>query len=288
MTSRAPAWFEKKYKAGAIHKMQSRGFILKTAVSAGAEIKGNTVVWKIAGTGEATPLSDAVEDRPTLNADRTTVEANFQDYEANEWIKKSDINKMTENEQQVAQQTCAMAMGRRFDSVILGTLDAAAAAGNIGGTVGDGTTAISITDALTSQGNIFDVGAGSYEYYCALPAKLMQQLEIFKEFSSSDFVGDQYPLLKQIGARQWRNVTYIPMPSKFFNVPAVNQIDAYMWVKEALGFEWNNQLESRIDYVPTKKAYFAANDMGCASAVLLPEGIQRLRFATNVALTRPS
>lgn len=288
MTSRAPAWFEKKYKTGAIHKMQSRGFILKQAVSPGAEIKGNTVVWKIAGTGEATPLSDAVEDRPTLNADRTTVETNFQDYEANEWIKKSDINKMTENEQQIAQQTCAMAMGRRFDSIILGTLDAAAAAGSIGGTIGDGTAAISITDALTAQGNIFDVGAGSYEYYCALPTKLMQQLEIYKEFSSSDFVSEQYPLLKQIGARQWRNVTYIPMPSKFFNVPAANQIDAYMWVKEALGFEWNNQLESRIDYVPTKKAYFAANDMGCAAAVLLPEGVQRLRFATNVALTRQS
>ena len=41
MTSRAPAWFEKKYKAGAIHKMQSQGFILKTAISPGTETKGN-------------------------------------------------------------------------------------------------------------------------------------------------------------------------------------------------------------------------------------------------------
>lgn len=288
MTARAPAWFEKKYKAGAILKMQSRGWLLKPAVTGGAEIKGSDVTWKIAGTGEATPLSDAIENRPTLNADRTTVNATFVDYEANEWIKAADLNKMSENEQQIAQQTCAMAMGRKFDRVILGALDTSAAASEIGGTIGDGSAAISITDVMSAQGAIADVGAGSYEYFCALPVKLLQQLEIYTEFASSEFVGDQFPLLKQVGARQWRNVTFIPMPSAFFNVPSSNQIDAYMWVKDALGFEWNNNLESRIDFVPEKKAWFAANDMSCASKVLLGEGVQRLRFATNVALTRPS
>lgn len=284
MTARAPAWFESKYKAGAIHKLQSKGWLLKPALSGGAEIKGKDVTWKLAGTGEATVLSDAIENRPTLNADRTVITAAFIDYEANEWIKKSDLNKMSENEQQVAQQTCAMAMGRKFDKVVIAAMDADT---NIA-TIGNGTAALSVLDVMESQGQIFDISAGTYEYFCALPIRLMQQLELFREFSSSDFVGDEYPLLKQVGARRWRGVTFIPMPSTFFNVPSANQIDAYVWVKEAMGFEWNNSLESRIDYIPEKKAWFAANDMACVAQSLLPEGIKRLRFATNVALARPT
>jgi hypothetical protein len=285
MTARAPNWFEQKYIAGVIHKLQSAGWLLRSAVNDTGEINGNQVTWKIAGTGTATQMSTAIEDVPVMNADRTTVSATMADYEANDWIKTTDIEKMSENEQQVSQKTGGMAMGRKFDSLMIGTMDAAAGAIN---TVGDGSAAISITDLMTAQGNIADIGVGSYEYICALPTKLVQQLELYREFSNSQWVGDEFPLLKQIGARRFRGIMIVPMPSVFFNVPAANQIDSYLWVKDYLGFVPNYQMVSRIDYVPTKKAYLAANTMGCAQAVLLNEGVQRLRFATNVALTRPN
>jgi hypothetical protein len=288
MTARAPAWFEKKYKAGAVHKLQSKGFILKPTTSAGAEIKGLDVTWKIAGTGEATQLSDAIENRPTLNADRTTVSATFVDYEANEWIKKADLNKMSEQEQQVAQMTCAMAMGRKFDKIILGTMDAAAGAIT---TIGDGSAAIDPTQIMQAVGNIADIGVGSYEYFCALPIAMMNQLMLYREVASSDYVGPDYPLLKELGARKWFNVTFVPCPSSYFAITGSGSSaygDAYLWVKDCLGFEWNNTLESRIDFIPEKKAWFAASDMACAAAVLLPEGFQRLRFKTQAALTRPN
>lgn len=289
MTARAPNWFEQKYIAGVTHKLQSEGWLLKSAINGTGEIKGSKVIWKIAGTGSATEASTAIENVPVMNADRTTVEADMKDYEANDWIKATDIEKMSENEQQVSQKTAAMAMGRKFDKLILGTLDAAAGAIT---TVGDGTAAISIVDMMTAQGNIAAVGGGSYEFYCALPVPLMQQLELYREFSSSDFVGDDYPLLKQIGARRHRGITYIPMPHTAalptFNIPAANQVDAYLWVKDYVGFVPNYNMRSRIDYVPEKKAFLAANDMGCAQQVLLPEGVQRLRFATNIALSRPT
>jgi len=120
----------------------------------------------------------------------------------------------------------------------------------------------------------------------------MQQLELYREFSSSEWVGAEYPLLKQIGARRWRGITFMPLPNPstdpLFAVPAANQVDGYMWVKDYVGFVPNYEMDTRIDYVPTKKAWLAANTMGGAHKVLLPEGVKRLRFASNVALTRPT
>lgn len=285
MTTRAPNWFEQKYVKGVIHTLQTEGFLLRAAVNQTGTIKGNQVTWKLAGSGVATEASTAIQDSPVMNADRTTISATMKDYEANDWIKSTDIEKMPENEQQVAQKTGAMALGRKFDSIIIGAMDAASTAI---ATVGDGSAAISILDPMTAQGAIADLAVGSYEYFCALPQKLLQQMEIYREFSSSDYVGDEYPLLKQVGARRWRGITFIPVPSAYLNVPASNQIDGYLWVKDALGYASNYDLRSRIDYVPTKKAYFAANDMGGCAAVLLPDAIKRLRFATNVTLSRPS
>lgn len=285
MTARAPNWFEQKYVKGVIHALQSEGFLLRSCVNETGTIKGNQATWKLAGAGEATETSSAIQDSPVMNADRTTISATMKDYEANEWIKTTDLEKMPENEQQVAQKTGAWALGRKFDKILIGAMDTAASAI---ATVGDGSAAISILDPMTAQGAIADLAVGSHEYFCALPQKLLQQMEIYREFASSDYVGDDLPLLKQVGARRWRGITFVPVPSAYLNVPASNQIDGYLWVKEALGWATNYDLRSRIDYVPTKKAYFAANDMGGCAAVLLPDAIKRLRFATNVALSRPS
>jgi len=285
MAAQTPAWFEPKFKKGAIHRLQSQGFLLKSAVEEATDTDGSTVTWRRAGTGQASQLQGGMSKSPVMNAGRDTVSTTFTDYEANEFIKKADLNKMSENEQQIAQQSAAMAMGRKFDSIVLTTMDADTV--NIT-TVGTGAAAIAPTDIMTAQGQIFDVGAGSYEYFCALPTQLMQQLELYREISSSDYVGAEYPLLKQVGARKWRGITFIPMPTGFFNVPAANMIDGYIWVKQAFGFEWNKQMSCRVDWLPLEKGYFVAMDMGCAAANILPEGIKRLRFATNVALARPT
>jgi hypothetical protein len=286
MGALTPAWFEPKFKKGAIHRLQSQGFLLKSAVEEASDTDGSTVTWRRAGTGAATPLQVGLSKSPVMNAGRDTVTATFADYEANEFIKKADLNKMSENEQQIAQQSAAMALGRKFDQIVLATMDSDTV--NITN-IGTGATAIAPTDLMTAQGAIFDVGAGTYEYFAAVPPIFMQQLELYREISSSDFTGEaDYPLLKAIGARKWRNITIIPMPSSFFNVPSANQADGYIWVKQAFGFEWNKKLSCRVDWLPQEKGFFVAMDMGCAAANILPEGIKRLRFATNVALSRPT
>lgn len=288
MTSRAPAWFETKYIDGAIHVLQSKGYILQGTTRAHTGLKGNEVTWKIAGGGEATEMSDAIEDRPTLNADRTTIKATLKDWEANEWIKTTDIEKMSENEQQVAQATCGMAMGRRFDRIILGAMDDEGA--NID-TIGTGAANIDLPDILEANTGIGDEGDNhEHQLFVALPVRQLGALLLRKGWSSAEYVTD-HPLLKEIGARRYLNMTFIPMPKKNFAVPAANQADGYMWAKGCVGFftptdeKGMISAATRIDYVATKKAYFAGNTMSAVGKALLPKGIKRLRVSTNAALT---
>lgn len=291
MTTAASNWSQTAYVSGVTHKLQARGFVLKPTTLAPVKIVGNQATWKIAGVGSGSERSSAIEDRPVMNADRSTIVGTIKDYEANDWINTTDLDKMNEDERQVAQMTAAMALGRLFDRLLLREMDADTV--NIT-TQGNGSAAIATTDILQAQNDIFNVGAGSYRYFCAVPSIFVSQLELYKEFANADYVGDDYPLLKQLGARQWRNITIIPMPwsatnaeFNFFNIPSANQADGYIWVQEAAGFASTYEgLRSRVDYVPEKKAYFAANDMAACPKVLLPEGVKRLRFATNVALSR--
>lgn len=288
----APAWLETKWKDGVTHRMQSEGFLLKPAVTPGAEVNGSTVIWRRSDAGEAQQLPETVEQVSSMNLGRDTVSAQMVDWEANDWIRKRDLEKMSINEQDAVEKSCAMAMGRRFDRIILRGLDAAGAAIP---TIGTGAAAMSILDAMEAAGDLFSEGSGGYQLWAAIPQMFMSQLELFREFSSSDFVGEDYPLLKQVGARRWRNTNFIPLPQhktdarkQFFNVPAANQADGYIWVEGAIGLESSNLLEFNCDWVATKKAWLAAMDMSAAFAVVLPEGIRRFRFATNAALTRPT
>lgn len=284
MTARAPNWFEQKYIKGVTHILQDEGWHLRTAVNQTGEIKGSKVVWKIAGKGEATERKPGGGVVPVMNADRQTISADIRDYEANDFIETTDIEKMSENEQQVAQKSAAMAFGRLFDRIVVQEMDTLAVSSAT--TIGDGSKAIDIVDVLNALDDIEDIGVGGYDYVCALPRKWMTQLELFPEFAHSDWVGDQYPLLRKAGARQYRGCLFIPMPSARFTAPAANQLDAYIWNKDVVGFVPNYQMRSRIDYVPMEKKYLAANDMGGAAKIILPEGVRRLRFASNVAVAR--
>lgn len=287
MTSRAPQWFEQKYVNGAVLVIQDAGYRLKGAVNETGEQKGNQVTWKLAGKGAATIMSTAIERRPVMNADRTTVTFTMVDYEANEWILSTDIEKMSENEQQVAQQTAGYAIGRLFDQLNMAAMDAAA--GTITTIDVTAATAPSIVDTITAQGQILAQGyTAEPQLYCAIPMMVHAQLMLYKEFSSADWVGDDRPMMKMIGARTLNGVNYVPLPDECFSVPSAGNVDYYVWQKTSLGMVPNYALKSRIDYVPTEKAYFAANTVGMANGVLLPGGIRRIRSKLPTTLIRPS
>lgn len=285
MASQTPIWFEQKYIRGTIAALQTDGFMTKGMAQLESNVKGSSVEWKLYGKGKATIMAPTVERRPVMNAGRSILTATMTDYEANDWINMTDLEKMSENEQQIAQQTAAMAIGRAYDQVFFTAMDVDTAIP----TIGDGTQDISIVNLLQAQAQILAGGLnGSYDFFVALPALVFAQLLLYREFSNSDYNGDEYPLRKKLGAKQFLGMTIMPFPDEYFNAPAAGVLDGYAWMKNAVGFSTNYDMKSRIDYVPTEKAYFAANTMGMCAKSLLSTGSRRLRFKNDQTLTRPT
>lgn len=285
MTARAPAWFEQKYVQGATHVLQTEGYLTQGMTAPPVSQKGNIFNWKIAGKGEATEMSGSIENRPTMNTNRTTVSATIRDWEANEWIQVTDLTKMSEGEIQIAQQSCAYAMGRRFDRILFDELNA-----NAPVTAMPGTANLTLTDIIDAQASLLAQGVnGDRRIIVGLPYKQLGALGVFQRFANADYVTDR-PLLKKIGARNFMGMEFVPFPDEYFPEPAANQVDFFMWMPSCVGFATNTDakgkiaMATRIDYVPEKKAYLAANTMSACARVILPEGIRRLRTATNVAI----
>jgi hypothetical protein len=281
MTARSYAWFETLYARGAIHVLQDEGYRSKGLFATATGMKGNVVTWKVAGKGEATEMSENIEVRPTLNAARTTVTSTLKAYEANEDINVTDLNQMSEGEIAIAQQTCAWAIGRKFDKIPFQAMDDATT--DIS-TIGDGSAAISPIDLLAGQAAMLAQGiAGSPIINVGVSFNQMASLLRYKEVNNADYGGNN-PLLRMIGARTWMGMNIIPFPDETLNTFDTDEKAGYMWFPHCMGFhtpvgaDGKISMASRIDYIPREKCHHAANTIMAAAKPILTTGIRRLRF----------
>lgn len=285
MNQQVEAWFEKAYIKGVTHKLQSRGYLLKGTTREPDRVKARDLVWRVAGRGEAEEMSNTVEKAKVMNAGRDTVEGSLKDYQAAEWIRHPDINKMSENEQEVVQQTAARALGRKFDRLHFDEFDGLGAGI---ATIGDGTAKITLPDVLDAIDLLVGEGIDDTDMiFCPLPSVFMSQLELWKQFSSADYAGPDYPLAKARRARTWRQVHFFIAPNELFTFDTGTGKDAwrtagwaqtYLWVKTAVGAGTNYEVQSRITWENQYTAYFCNNWMPGLVKTILPEGIKRLKF----------
>ncbi len=299
MNTQVEAWFERAYIKGATHVLQSRGFLLKGTTRDPDRVQAKEVRWRIAGRGEAEEMSDTVEDAKVMNAGRDYVDGTLKDYQAAEYMRHPDLNKMSENEQGVIQTTGARALGRKFDNVHFEEFDGQAA--NIA-TIGDGSTHISIMDVREGEDDILGEGVNDLtEMFCPLPAYAFSQLMLWKQFSSSDYNGPDYPLAKMTERRKWGSVTYFKAPNELFTYDTGRGKDAwrtatwfqsYMWLKSCVGFATNYEMQSRITWENPKTAWFFNNWMPACVKTILPAGVKRMKFlftpATIAGVTEPA
>lgn len=295
-TTPVSAWFENAYIKGATHKLQSQGFLLKGTTREPDRVQAKTVIWRIAGRGEAVEMPDIPEQAEVMNADRSTVQGDLKDYQAADWVRHPDINKMSENEQEIVQQTAAFALGRKFDRVHFDEFDATSlAAGNI---IGNGTAVTDLLSLDYAEAVIVGQGViGPMELFCPLPSVAFKQLCLWKQFSDADYVGPDYPLARMTMRKKWGFVTYFVCPNEMFTFDTgvsatawqtADWFQSYMWVKSAVGFGTNYEMQSRITWENRYTAYFANNWMPALAKVILPEALVRVKFDMPTSLAVPA
>lgn len=282
MTANATAWFQPYYTDQVIHKLQNKGFKLKGMTSEATEIVGNECHWRIASAVTATLFARG-NTAVTAGGDRTKVFATMETWQVYDIVYEDDLEKMTPKELDVVTTSGSRALGRAFDGQIFTAMNADAAAAS----VTDTTNGMTLANAMLMCDAAQTAAVGEWngeDWYCGLHSRLWNQLMAYKQFNSSDWVADT-PLTKATNSRNWNGVKWFLLRNDIFPVPAGNQVDVFLWLKDAVGYGSNYDVRNTIQWEQPKTAWTSNMRMAGKAKVLLVEGVIRARFSSNSAIT---
>ncbi|WP_336800488.1 phage capsid protein [Kaistia sp. MMO-174] len=284
MSAEAPAWFVEQYNATVIHKYQSRGFLLKGTVMPEGRLDGKKVYFPVSGKGKARKKVRGQQAVP-MNPGRTNVEATLETWEAFDEVWTYDLSRMSANEREAIAVTGGNALGRATDGELIGKFNSAAPTSGTG-FINKNSAAFTLPDAMTMcqrlqaqdvpwDGNVF----------CPLPSLFWNQLMSWKQFNSSDYVGQDLPFTKVTTAKSWNGVHWFLAPDEYFPIPAANQFDIFLYHRSAFGWANNTELQTIWDWDNRAGCWTVRMESEGAAAALLPEGVVRGRFASNSDIT---
>lgn len=283
MSTEAPNWYVTKYVDRAVEVFQNKGNRLRGMVTEPGRINANTVTWMIAGKGEAVPLVRGGFGS-AMNAARSNLSATMTDWQASDWVYETDIEKMTANEQEAVASACGQACGRRSDLIVINELNA-----NSLTIIGDGTTAFTLTMALTGIETLQNADVGlddDGQLFCGLAPLAWQQFMSYKQVNDADWMGyDGLPYKTGVRVKEWNGVRWFRIPLGYAPSSATNMYDMFMWHKRALGFGSNYEIRSTVTWENLFTGWYHNNRFSATAKLLLPPGAIRFRCASNSAIT---
>lgn len=288
MTTRAPQWFETWYNDQITHALQSQGFLTRGMTTDTDNIKANVARWRTAGAGTATAHPAGHSQVPVMNVDRDYVEATIADFDADDLIKTRDIEKMSANEKQAVVESGKLAIGRKYDDLLLDTLVADAVANSkvLGA---EGAALTSPTVALVAEAQISGVQRNMGDIYCAIPKFVMSNWCMYEQFANSQWTGDTI-VPKMTVAKTWMGINFFTMEDAFFTsrAPAANNIYLFMWNKRCVGRHMNKVGVDGIFYRPDYKDWRVGQSISGVAKTILPEGIRLIKGLMPTTVSLPA
>jgi hypothetical protein len=209
------------------------------------------------------------------------------DYQANDWVYETDLEKMTVDENAVVQQSCGMAMGRKSDLLVMNELNTVSAtlidatAGNSNLHATSPFTLVMALAGLTALENA-DVAVEDGSVYCGLPPLAWQQFTSYRQVNDADWVGyDGLPYKTGMKFKDWNGVKWFRIPVSYCPVFATSVIDFFMWHKSAVGFGTNYELRSTVTWENLYSGWYHNNRFAAAAKTLLPTGVIRFRIGSD-------
>lgn len=275
----APNWYTVQYDTKVNHILQSEGFLLRGTTAAPVDVVGNTLQFFFLGRGEATEMSQTVEMITPQNLGKTTLDVQMKDYQFAEWVRHGEPERIKVEFRSAIQEAGAMALGRRFDRIIMQSMD------NEGGaisTIGDGSAAVSPVDVSTGKAQINSIGMMKMnEFYCPVPSMAWEQLKLYKVFNNADYTGPDLNFKNNVEAKTWNNIHFFQLPDEAFTSPGTGQVYTYLWNRRTVGFGSNYAIKSHITYENPYTAWLYNSVMSGAAKVLQTAGVRRLHIKIN-------
>lgn len=283
MSIEAPNWYTTQYDQRVRYLLQNEGFLLRGTTDAPVEVKGNTLEFFFMGTSEAQPFGPTPERGKAANLGKTTKTVDMTDWQFYEEVRHGEPEKISPEYRSKIQGAGSMALGRKFDRIIMEAMDGEA--GNIA-TIGDGSAAISPIQLSTGVAAINSVGMMSMnEFFMPVPAISWEQLKLYKVFNNRDYTAEQLLFKGKTHAVNWNGIWVFQAPNNMFTSAGAGMVDTYLWNKATVGFGSNYAMKSVITYENLITAWVYNTVMSGAAKVLQTDGVKRARIKIDAPLT---
>ena len=269
MSANIERTFIKFFEADVHLAYQQRGSKLRNTVRIKNNIKGATTVFQKVGKGTAsTKARHGLV--PVMSVDFTPVECNLYDYYAGDWVDSLDELKTNVDERQVVASAGAYALGRKTDELIINAL---AGATNSVGDYSTGLTKNLILQAFAKM-NANEVPDDG-QRYGIVGVNQWNELLNLKEFSDSDYVGEDLPFLKGTESRKWLGIIWIMHTG--LPLANSNERDCFIFHKTAIGHAVGQDVKSDITWHGDHAANFVSNSMSQGACLIDETGVIKIK-----------
>ncbi len=270
------ASFMKHFEADVHNAYQQQGSKLQSTVRSKSGVKGVSTTFQV--------LGKSVAGTKTRNAQIATtavthepVECTLTDYYSGQWVDSLDELKVGHDERKALALSGAYALGRKTDDLIITALNGAT---QTVGEATEGLTKARILKAFTTLNNN-DVPDDGERYGLVSPEQWNQLLNI-EEFSSSNYVGEAYPMINGSEARKWMGIVWIMhtgLPASGSDTTAAHT--CFIYHKSAVGHASGQDIKTDITWHGDYAAHFVNNMMSQGACLIDPKGVVKMTVLDN-------
>jgi hypothetical protein len=268
--------FVKQFEAEVHLAYQQMGTKLRSTVRSKNKVVGyKTVFQKI---GKASAASKARHGMvPVMNLVHSNVECELFDYYAGDWVDALDELKVNIDERRTIASAGAYALGRKTDELIINALSGATLE------VGDYTSGLTknvIMSALEklNKNDVPDDG----QRFAAVGVHQWSELLNIEEFSSADYVGDNYPLLAGTENRKWMGVVWIMHND--LPLASTDDRDCFIYHKNAIGHASGADVKTDITWHGDRASFFVSNMMSQGASLIDESGIVKIKVDDDATI----
>lgn len=258
--------FIKQFEAEVHIAFQQQGTKLKPTVRCRENVLGGTCVFARLGTSQANKKTRH-EKIVTSNISHDTADCILEDFYTGDWVDRLDELKTNIDERRVVALVGAAALGRKTDELIIAELNKA----NTKVTDDTSLTRKKIFDAieLLNKANVPDDG----NRFAVIGVRQYSELLSLKEFTSSEYVGDNLPFLKNGEIKRWLGINWIVHNGLPFDT---NKRSCFLYHKNAVGLATGADIKTDITWHGDRASYFIANSMSCGATIIDNTGIIKM------------
>ena len=261
--------FIKQFEAEVHLAFQQMGTKLRSTVRTKNDVKGSSTTFQKVGKGTATTKARHGLV-PVMNLDHTPVECVLSDFYAGDWIDELDEIKTNVDERRVVASAGAYALGRKSDELIISELNQA----NVSVAMGDtGLTKAKILSALELLNNSDVPDDG--QRFAVVGVHQWNELLNMKEFSSAEYVGDTYPLLKGTETRKWLGINWIMHNALPFDEKTKSR-NFFIYHKNSVGHASGCDVKTDITWHGERAAHFISNCMSQGAKLIDNTGVVKI------------